>query len=142
MWDTIFSSAFFMPGNWLGNVTDFMGLNGGQTASALSDTAGAALASAATESVEAAHVGGAAATAGVGKAALIGPLSVPAGWASMPPSAVTVASAPAGTPMVAPPSTTAVPGMPGGAPATRSYGRPTPQYGFRPTFGTRLPSAG
>lgn len=142
LWDTIFSSAFFMPGNWLGNVTDFMGLNGTPAASVATETAGSTLTSAAAEPLPAAHMVGAAATAGIGKASVIGPLTVPPSWTAVPQSGASIASTPAGTPMVAPAASTAVPGMPAAPPSARPYGRPTPQYGFRPTFVARPPSAG
>ncbi|ORJ55575.1 PPE family protein [Mycobacterium simiae] len=142
LWDTIFSSAFFMPGNWLGNVTDFMGLNGAQAASVAAETTGSTTTSAAAVPLPAAHMVGASATAGVGKASVIGPLSVPPSWTAVPQSGVSIASTSAGTPMVAPAASTAVPGMPAAPPSARPYGRPTPQYGFRPTFVARPPSAG
>ncbi len=83
-------------------------------------------------------------SAGLGRAALVGPLSVPPAWTAPAPLASPLASTLGGTPMVAPPPTVAagVPGVPMGAMPGQGFGRAVPQYGFRPNFVVRPPAAG
>lgn len=87
---------------------------------------------------------GASVSAGLGRASMVGPLSVPPSWAPPAPLASPLAPTPGGTPMVAPPPAMAagMPGMPFGGAASHGFGRAVPQYGFRPTFVVRPPAAG
>jgi PPE-repeat protein len=148
IWNTIFSSGFYMPGNFLGTAADFMGLNQGAGAAAEGATGAAeGAAGAATSASEgaAAGLGGAgnSVSAGVGNGAVVGPLSVPPSWTgSTAPNPL--APAYGGTPMIAPPPAVAagMPGVPLGAMTGGAMGRAAPQYGFRPTFVARPPSAG
>ena len=148
IWNTIFSSGFYMPGNFLGTAADFMGLNQGAGAAAEGATGAAeGAAGAATGASEgaAAGVGGAgnSVSAGVGNGAVVGPLSVPPSWTGST-SPNPLAPAYGGTPMIAPPPAVAagMPGVPLGAMTGGAMGRAAPQYGFRPTFVARPPSAG
>ncbi len=87
---------------------------------------------------------GSSVSAGLGRAGLVGPLSVPSSWTAPAPLASPLASTLGGTPMVAPPPTVAagVPAMPMGGMAGQGFGRAVPQYGFRPNFVVRPPAAG
>ncbi|ORW95789.1 hypothetical protein AWB92_08195 [Mycobacterium sp. IEC1808] len=143
IWNTAFSSGFYMPSNTL---APFLGLLGQGAAAgdaadaagqAVGDAIGAAAAGPAVEGV------GNAVAAGIGHAPMIGALSVPPSWTAPAPLAGPLASSLGGTPMVAPPAMAAgMPGMPIGATGAQPYGRAVPQYGFRPTFVARPPAAG
>jgi PPE-repeat protein len=118
IWNTIFSSGFYMPSNTLGAFTSLLG---GQAAGAAGDAAGAA----ASNGLGAAAGGfagplgglgglgglGSGVSAGLGKAASLGPLSVPSSWTAIAPTANPIASALGGTPLSSPPAVAA--GMPG-----------------------------
>jgi len=97
-------------------------------------------------------------SAGVGRATLVGTMSVPPSWAAATPSMSTPAAATqaAGTQVpgwTIPPGagleevsrTQGMPGMPGmpmGGGAPRGYGFAAPRYGFRPTVVAHPPAAG
>ena len=151
IWNTIFSSGFYMPGNFLGTAADFIGLGqSGQgaaegAAGAAEGAAGAA--AGAGEGVAAAGAAGAGAagnsiSAALGNGALVGPLSVPPSWAGTPQAPLS--SALGATPMIAPPPALAagMPGVPLAGMTGQGYGRQVPQYGFKPTFVARPPNAG
>jgi PPE-repeat protein len=121
IWNTIFSSGFYMPSNTMGA---FMGLLGNSAAQGAADAAG----SATSEGLGAAgrivgplggglgNLGGLGGLGGgmsaaVGKAASIGPLSVPPNWTAIAPTTSALGSALGGTPLTAPPAVAA--GMPG-----------------------------
>ena len=82
--------------------------------------------------------------AGVGKAATLGPLSVPPAWTSIATPNSPLASALGSTPLSGPPS--AMPGMPGmpvpAQPSTGNAAAAAPKYGFRPTVIVPSPLAG
>ncbi len=144
IWNTIFSSGFYMPSN---TMAPFLGLLGAQTAgNAVGDAAGQAATGALGEAL--APVGGisglgSAVSGGLGHASIIGPLSVPPSWAAPAALASPLSSTLGGTPMIAPPAMAAgMPGMPIGSMGGQAYGRAMPQYGFRPTFVARPPAAG
>ncbi len=144
--NTIFSSGFYMPGNFLGSAADFMGM-GGQASAATGDAVEGA-ASGAADAAQGAlgSIGGLgnSVSAGLGQGALIGPLSVPPSWTGAAP-AVPLPSTLGATPMVAPPPAVAagMPGVPlGGNMGAQAAGRGVPQYGFRPTFVAHPPAAG
>jgi PPE-repeat protein len=118
IWNTIFSSGFYMPSNTMG---PFMGLLGNSAAQGAGEAAGAA----ASEGLGAAggivgplggglgNLGGlgSGVSAAMGKAASIGPLSAPPSWTAIAPTASPVGSALGSTPLTAPPTVAA--GMPG-----------------------------
>jgi PPE-repeat protein len=149
IWNDIFSSGFYMPGN---TVAPFLGLlgSGQQAASAAGDALGEAAASGLGNALagplggggELGGLGGAV-SAGLGNAASIGRMSVPLSWTAPAPLQSPLASALGGTPMTAPPAVAAgMPGVPLGNFAGQVSTRPVPQYGFRPTFTVRPPAAG
>ncbi|MGH3598192.1 MAG: PPE family protein [Mycobacterium sp.] len=120
IWNTIFSSGFYMPSNTLGAFTSLMG------AGAAGNAVGDALGSAATGGLGTGLAGplgglgglgglGSGVSAGLGKAASLGPLSVPPSWSAVAPPVSPLGSALGGTPLAAPPSVAA--GVPGVAPA-------------------------
>ncbi|HTZ12711.1 MAG TPA: PPE domain-containing protein, partial [Mycobacterium sp.] len=98
-------------------------------------------------------LGGSAVSAGVGRATLVGAMSVPQSWAAAAPpgtSAPLMASSSGGW-AIAPGAgteTAGVPGMPGmpampvGATGGRGFGFAAPRYGFRPTVVAHPPAAG
>jgi len=125
IWNTIFSSGFYMPSNTLGA---FSSLFGSQAASAAADAAGAAASNglgAATGGLAGplgglsglGGLGGAGSSmaAGLGQATSLGPLSVPPSWSAVAPSPSSpIASALGGNPLAAPPEVAAgVPAMTG-----------------------------
>jgi PPE-repeat protein len=144
LWNTIFSSGFYMPSNTVG---PFLGLAGAQPAAeAVGDAAGQAATGAVGEALApAGGISGVGSTvsAGLGHASMVGPVSVPPSWATPAPVAGPLAPALGGTPMIAPPAMAAgMPGVPVGGMGGQPYGRAVPQYGFRPTFVARPPAAG
>ncbi len=142
IWNTVFSSGFYMPSN---TMAPFLSLLGQQAGSAGSDAVGQAAGSALGEAVAGPGIGGVgnAVSAGLGRAPMIGAMSVPPSWTAPAPLAGPLASPLGGTPMVPPPAVAAgMPGMPIGGAAAQPYGRAVPQYGFRPTFVARPPAAG
>jgi PPE-repeat protein len=157
-WNTIFSSGFYMPGNWLGTMTDLVGMQGAAgaegAAAAAGDAAGDAVGAAAGAAAD--GLGGAVAapaaglgalgggvSAALGRGAAIGALAVPPSWDVVAPTTSPLASSLGSVPLNAPPA--AVPGMPG-MPATNAAGHSfngnTPKYGFRPTVMVPSPAAG
>jgi PPE-repeat protein len=103
----------------------------------------------------AASLGSAPVSAGIGRATLVGTISVPPSWAAAAPAAnLTTGSLPAaaegwaippgaGMAEMAPPAgAPGIPGVPGGGLANRGYGFAAPRYGFKPTVVTRPPAAG
>ncbi len=143
IWNTIFSSGFYMPGNFMGTAADFMGMAGGQAAQqALGDIAQSPLGPALAGPLGAMSSFGNSIDMGLGRAALVGPLSVPPSWTAAAPHAP-LSSALGATPMVAPPAVAAgMPGVPLGGFGAQGLGRNVPQYGFRPSFVARPPAAG
>jgi PPE-repeat protein len=141
VWNTAFSSGFYMPSNTLAPFLSLLGQGSGDAADAVGEAASGAI----DEAVGGAAVGGVgnAVSAGLGHAPIVGALSVPPSWTAPAPLAGPLASALGGTPMVPPPAMAAgMPGMPIGATGAQPYGRAVPQYGFRPTFVPRPPAAG
>ena len=145
IWNTIFSSGFYMPSNTIAPFLSLLGQQAGSAVGDAADAAGQAASGAIGEAVAGPAIGGLgnAVSAGLGHAPIIGALSVPPSWTAPAPLAGPLASSLGGTPMVAPPAMAAgVPGMPIGATGAQPYGRAVPQYGFRPTFVARPPAAG
>lgn len=148
-WNTITSTGALDPAQVVQTVTSSSLVGAG--AGALNDVAsGAPLATGIGTGTQGmsglAALGSASApvSAGLGRASLVGPLSVPPSWAPPAPPAGPPMSTLAGTPMVAPPPAMAagMPGMPFGGMGSQGLGRAVPQYGFRPNFVARPPAAG
>ncbi|OBA81730.1 hypothetical protein A9W99_13495 [Mycobacterium sp. 1164966.3] len=149
--NSIFSSGFYMPGNFLGTMSDFIGLQNSGTAAgeageAAGEAAGAAgeAAGAAGAAGEATGLGGmgGAVSAEVGSAGAIGPLSIPPSWPEPAPAVASpLPGAGFGTPAVEPGPSTMLGGMPLVGPGGGGTSQ-TPRYGFRPTFVSRPPAAG
>jgi PPE-repeat protein len=143
LWNTIFSSGFYMPGNFLGTAGDFAGMSGSQVAQAAGDIAGQAGNAVASPLANLGTGLGNAVSANLGKATMVGPLSVPPSWTGPAPGHGPLSSTLGGTPMVAPPAVAAgMPPVPMGNTAGQGFGRAVPQYGFRPSFVARPPAAG
>jgi PPE-repeat protein len=147
VWNTIFSSGFYMPSNTMGPFLGLLGSQAGNAAGQAADAAGQAASGAIGDVTAgpASGIGGLgdAVSAGAGHAPAIGALSVPPSWTAPAPLASPLAPALGGTPMVPPPAMAAgMPGVPIGNVAGQAYGRAIPQYGFRPTFVARPPAAG
>jgi PPE-repeat protein len=158
LWNTIFSSGFYMPGNWLGTMTDLVGLQtaGGAAdgaAAAAGDAAGAAAgdAAAAADGLGGALAGPVAGIGGLGgevssamgRGAAIGALAVPPSWNAVAPTVSPLAPLLGSAPISAPPAVAAgMPGMPFANAAGNSFNGSTPKYGFRPTVMVQSPAAG
>ena len=142
IWNTIFSSGFYMPGNFIGTAADFMGLGGQAAGQAASDAANGA-ANAATGPLGDIGAIGNSVSAGLGRSSIIGALSVPPGWAV--PAPFTTHCPPPWEAHQWSPFTGNGSGYarsPARGQANQAYGRAVPQYGFRPTFVARPPAAG
>jgi PPE-repeat protein len=153
--NTVFSSGFYMPGNFLGTMSDFAGMGSagaaaGDTAAAAGEAAGQAAGAAAGDAgASVGGLGGAvsagAVSAGVGNAGAIGPLSVPPSWTGTAP--IGAGASPLPSPGAGAPTAGSGPGsMLGGMPLAGPGGgrgfTDIPRYGFRPTFVTHPPAAG
>jgi PPE-repeat protein len=156
LWNTIFSSGFYMPGNWLGTMTDLVGLqslggageaanaagNAAGDAAAAADGLGGALAGPAAGVGELGGVGGAV-SAALGRGTAIGALAVPPSWNAVAPVTSPLGSLLGGAPISAPPAVAAgMPGMPITNPAGNHVNGVTPRYGFRPMVVAHPPAAG
>jgi hypothetical protein len=159
--NTMFSSGFYMPGNFLGTMSDFVGLGNAGAASEAAGGAGAA-SEAAGDAAGAAGVGGAVAapaagvgelgsagavSAALGRGTAIGALAVPPNWTVVPPTVSPLpglsGAALGGMPPPAPPAVAAgIPGMPAANAAGNRFGAAIPRYGLRPTVMAHPPSAG
>jgi PPE-repeat protein len=93
-------------------------------------------------------LGGSAVTAGMGRATLVGAMSVPQSWAAATPGTGSPIGAPSAGLAYAPSAEAGmagVPGMPGmpmAGSGGRSFGFAAPRYGFRPTVVAHPPAAG
>jgi PPE-repeat protein len=142
IWNTIFSSGFYMPGNFLGTAADFAGLGSQGAQAAAGDIAGP-ISGGVEGPLGSIGALGNGVSGGLGRAGLVGPLSVPPSWTAPAPLPGGVSSTLGGTPMVAPPAVAAgMPPVPIGNMSGQGLGRAVPQYGFRPTFVARPPAAG
>jgi PPE-repeat protein len=156
--NTLFSSGFYMPGNFLGTMSDFVGLGGAGAASEAAGDAAAGAAAAAggigsAVAAPAAGIGGlggglggefgGGAAAAVGRGAAIGALAVPPSWTAITPPVSPLSAALGGTPLAPPPAVaTGVPAMPFATAAGNHADGSTPHYGFRPTVMAHPPAAG
>jgi PPE-repeat protein len=153
--NTMFSSGFYMPGNFLGTMTDFIGLRGADAASeATGDAAagaaatggvGGALAAPAAGVGELSSAGGV--SAAMGRGAALGALTLPPSWNELAPKVTPLpglqGAALGGMPPAPPPVVAAgIPGMPAANAAGNRFGAATPRYGLRPTVMAHPPAAG
>ncbi len=138
--NSVFASGFYMPARYLGNTSDFMGLagKGADAAGAVPGPAANALES------PLGSVGALGDSAGLGRAGLVGPLSVPPSWATPAPLHSPLSTTLGAAPLEAPSPAVAAstPPVPLANMAARGEGRAVPQYGFRPSFVARPPAAG
>jgi PPE-repeat protein len=157
LWNTIFSSGFYMPGNWLGTMTDLVGLQalaGADQAAAAADNAAAAAEGVAGEGLGGALAGpaagvgelggvGGAVSAALGRGTALGALAVPPSWNAVAPVTSPIAPMLGGAPISAPPAVAAgMPGMPFANAAGNHVSGVTPKYGFRPMVVAHPPAAG
>jgi PPE-repeat protein len=152
IWNTIFSSGFYMPGNWIGTLSEIPGLLGtGSAAEAVGDAAGAA---AAADGLGGALAGSAAGIGGLGSvggdvsAALgrgtaLGALAVPPSWNAVAPVRTPLTPLLDNPPLNIPPAVAAgMPGIPLANAAGNHLNGATPKYGFRPMVVAHPPAAG
>ena len=148
IWNTIFSSGFYMPSNTLGAFTSLFGAaTAGDAAAgeALGEAATGGLGSAASELPAFGGLGGlgSAASAAVGRAGAIGALAVPPSWDAVAPVRTPLTPLLDNPPLNAPPAIAAgIPGMPLANAAGNHINGATPRYGFRPTVVAHPPAAG
>jgi hypothetical protein len=141
-----------MPSNTMGAFTSLLGNTAGGAAA---DAAEGAAGVAAAEGLSSALAGpargmgelggglGNAASAALGKATSIGPLSVPPSWTAVAPVASPLPPLLGSTPISAPPAVAAgVLGMPFANAAGNHINGAAPRYGFRPTVMSHSPAAG
>jgi PPE-repeat protein len=157
LWNTIFSSGFYMPGNWLGTMTDLVGLQalaGADQAAAAADNAAAAAEGVAGEGLggvlagPAAGVGelgglGGAVSAAMGGGRPLGVLAVPPSWDAVAPARTPLTPLLDNPPLNIPPAVAAgIPGIPLANAAGNHLNGATPKYGFRPMVVAHPPAAG
>ena len=120
--NSVFASGFYMPGKFLGSASDFMGQAGKGADAAAEDVPGA-VAGPAANALETplSSVGALGDSTGLGRASLIGPLSVPPSWATPAPLHSPLSSTFGPAPLAAP-----SPGAGGkhAAGAAGQFGRP------------------
>jgi PPE-repeat protein len=154
IWNTIFSSGFYMPSNTLGAFTSLFGgaAAAGDAAGAAGDAAGAAggiggaVAAPAAGLSELGGLGGGV-SAALGRGTAIGALAVPPNWTALAPTVSPLpglsGAALGGMPPKPPPAVAAgIPGMPFANAAGNRFGAATPRYGLRPTVMAHPPAAG
>jgi PPE-repeat protein len=125
----------------------------GATAPSAMSAAGLSHVGSAVGSLGSPGLGGSAISAGMGRATLVGAMSVPQSWAAAAPTAsAPLAASPSGGWAIAPgagleemagmPGMPGVPGMPMVGSGGRGFGFAAPRYGFRPTVVAHPPAAG
>ena len=149
IWNTIFSSGFYMPSNTLGAFTS---LFGGAAAgdAAVGDAAGAAAGAAAeglgggAVAIPTAGLGGlgGGVSAALGRSTAIGALAVPPSWDAIAPTTSPLAPLLGGAPISAPSPVPGMPGMPAASAAGNHFNGSVPKYGFRPMVVAHSPAAG
>ncbi len=157
IWNTIFSSGFYTPGNTLGAFTSLIGAAPGAGAAELGEAASGSLGAGLGGSVAAPLGGvsgvggglsgiGGGVSAGVSQASSIGPVSVPPTWTAAVPTASPVGSALGGTPLAAPAAVpSALPGIAptgAGARATGHLSLPDTRFLDRPPMVPSWSAAG
>jgi len=123
----------------------------GATAPAAMSAAGLAHAGSAIGSIGSPSLGGSAVSAGMGRATLVGTMSVPHSWAPAAPATSPALTASPAEGWYMPPGveeasatqgTPGMPGMPMAGGTARGWGFAAPRYGFKPTVVARPPAAG
>jgi PPE-repeat protein len=152
IWNTIFSSGFYMPSNTLGAFTSlFGGAAAGDAAAGAGEAAAAADGIGGVVAAPAAGVGelgsAGAVSAALGRGTAIGALAVPPSWTVVSPAVSPLSglsgAALGGMPPALPPAVAAgIPGMPSANAAANRFGVAAPRYGIRPTVMAHPPSAG
>jgi PPE-repeat protein len=121
------------------------------TAPSAMSAAGLAHAGSAIGSVGSPSLGGSAVSAGMGRATLVGTMSVPHSWAPAAPATSPALTASPAEGWYMPPGveeasatqgTPGMPGMPMAGGTARGWGFAAPRYGFKPTVIARPPAAG
>ena len=157
IWNTIFSSGFYMPSNTLGAFTSlFGGAAAGEAAAG--DAAGAAGNAAAAEGIGAAAAApaaglselgglGSGVSAAMGRGAALRVLAVPPSWDEIAPAVSPLSglsgAALGGMPQAPSPAVAAgMPGMPFANAAGNRFSAAVPRYGLRPTVMAHPPAAG
>jgi PPE-repeat protein len=121
------------------------------TAPAAVSTVGLGHVGSAIGSVGSSGLGGSGVSAGVGRATLVGTMSVPQSWAPAAPAASPALTASPAEGWYMPPGveeasatqgTPGMPGMPMAGGTARGWGFAAPRYGFKPTVIARPPAAG
>jgi PPE-repeat protein len=158
IWNTIFSSGFYMPSNTLGAFTSLLG-GGAAGEAAAGDAAGAAgNAAAAAEGIGAAAAApaaglselgglGSGVSAAMGRGAALRVLAVPPSWDEIAPAVSQLpglsGAALGGMPLAPSPAVAAgMPGMPFANAAGNRLNAAAPRYGLRPTVMAHPPAAG
>ena len=149
IWNSIFASGFYMPSHYLGTAAKFISLDQSADGGAPGAAEGAIGAAAGPAAGALENPLGSATlvnsvTANMGKGGLVGPLSVPQGWAGPAPLQTQLVSTSGSAPVEAPPTpvTASTPPVPLGHMGAQGEGRAVPQYGFRVLFVARPPAAG
>jgi PPE-repeat protein len=149
IWNTIFSSGFYMPSNTLGAFTSLFGgaaagdaAAGGALGASAADGIGGAVAAPAAGLSELGGLGGGV-SAAMGRGAAIGALAVPPDWTAVAPTVSPLPAALGGMPLAPPPAVAAgMPGMPLANAAGNRLSAAAPRYGLRPTVMAHPPAAG
>jgi PPE-repeat protein len=128
------------------------GLLTGATAPAAMSAAGLSHVGSAMGALGSPGFGGSAVSAGMGRATLVGTMSVPHSWAAATPATGSPVGAPSAGWAIAPGAGVAepagmagmpgMPGMPMAGSGGRGFGFAAPRYGFRPTVVAHPPAAG
>ena len=128
------------------------GLLTGATAPSAMSAAGLAHAGSAMGAIGSPGLGGSAVSAGMGRATLVGTMSVPQSWAAATPGTGSPVGAASAGWAYAPgggvggtagmPGVPGMPAMPMGGSGGRGFGFAAPRYGFRPTVVAHPPAAG
>jgi len=146
-WNTVTSTGAFNPAQVVQAITGSTFLGAGANAVQQMTPSGMAAALGLPAGSGLSGLGGAGngIAAGLGKAATLGPVSVPPAWTSIATPNSPLGAALGATPLNAPAS--AIPVMPGmpipsGAAATNTAAAAAPKYGFRPTMIMQSPMAG
>ncbi len=154
IWNTIFSSGFYMPSNRLGAFTSlFGGAAAGEAAAG--DAAGAAgkrrrpdgigAAVAAAPAAGLSELGGlgSGVSAAMGRGAALRVLAVPPSWDEIAPAVSPLPEALGGMPLAPPPAVAAgMPGMPFANAAGNRFNAAAPRYGLHLTVMAHPPAAG
>ncbi|MFZ0226634.1 MAG: PPE family protein [Mycobacterium sp.] len=146
-WNTVTSTGAFNPAQVVQAITGSTFLGAGANAVEQMTPSGMAAALGLPAGSGLSGLGGAGSgiSAGLGKAATLGPVSVPPAWTSIATPNSPLGSALGATPLNA--SASAIPVMPGmpipsGAAASNTAAAAAPKYGFRPTMVMHSPMAG